>query len=34
MATYTIVGADQKQYGFVTEENIRDWIAEGRLNEA
>ena len=32
MATYTIIGGDQKQYGFVTEDNIRSWIAEGRLS--
>ncbi len=32
MATYTIIGADQKQYGSVTDENVRRWIAEGRLN--
>ncbi|HTY88209.1 MAG TPA: DUF4190 domain-containing protein [Candidatus Acidoferrum sp.] len=33
MATYTIIGGDQKQYSFVTEDNICHWIAEGRLNE-
>ena len=32
MATYTIIGADHKQYGSVTTENIGSWIAEGRLN--
>lgn len=32
MATYTIIGGDQKQYGLVTEDNLRNWIAEGRLN--
>jgi prepilin-type processing-associated H-X9-DG protein len=32
MATYTIIGADQKPYNLVTEDNIRAWIAEGRLN--
>jgi len=32
MATYTIIGADHKQYGSVTTENIGRWIAEGRLN--
>jgi len=32
MATYTIIGGDQKQYNFVTEDNIRSWIAEGRMN--
>ena len=33
MATYTIIGGDQKQYNLVTEDNIRNWIAEGRLSE-
>ncbi len=33
MATYTIIGGDRKQYNFVTEDNIRSWIAEARLNE-
>jgi Domain of unknown function (DUF4190) len=32
MAAYKIVGADQKEYGPVTEEQIRQWIAEGRAN--
>jgi prepilin-type processing-associated H-X9-DG protein len=32
MATYTIVGHDQKQYGSVTEEQLRQWIGEGRVN--
>jgi hypothetical protein len=32
MATYTIIGADQKPYNLVTEDNIRTWVAEGRLN--
>ena len=32
MATYTIIGSDQKQYGSVTADNIRNWIADGRLN--
>jgi uncharacterized membrane protein len=31
MATYTIIGGDQKQYGSVTADNIRQWITEGRL---
>ena len=31
MATYTIIGGDQKQYCLVTADNIRKWIAEGRL---
>lgn len=29
---YKIVGADQKEYGPVTEEQVREWIAEGRAN--
>ncbi len=33
MATYTIIGSDLKQYGSVTADDIRRWIAEGRLNE-
>jgi prepilin-type processing-associated H-X9-DG protein len=33
MATYTIIGSDQKQYGSVTPDDVRRWIAEGRLNE-
>lgn len=32
MATYTIIGGDQKEYGSVTADNIRQWIADGRLN--
>jgi hypothetical protein len=32
MATYKIIGADQKEYGPVTEEQIRQWISEGRAN--
>jgi GYF domain 2 len=32
MATYTIIGGDQKEYGPVTAEEVRKWIAEGRLN--
>ena len=31
MATYTIIGGDQKQYGSVTADDIRRWITEGRL---
>ena len=34
MATYTIIGGDQKQYGPVTADDVRQWIAEGRLSEA
>jgi hypothetical protein len=29
---YKIVGADQKEYGPVTEEQLRQWITEGRAN--
>jgi prepilin-type processing-associated H-X9-DG protein len=32
MATYTIIGHDQKQYGSVTEAQLRQWIADGRVN--
>lgn len=32
MANYTIIGGDQKQYGPVTEEELRQWIHDGRLN--
>jgi len=29
---YTIIGGDQKQYGPVTAEELRRWIAEGRAD--
>jgi prepilin-type processing-associated H-X9-DG protein len=29
---YKIIGADQREYGPVTVEQIREWIAEGRVN--
>ena len=29
---YKIIGADEKEYGPVSEEKIRDWIKEGRVN--
>ena len=29
---YTIIGADGKEYGPVTAEQLRQWIAEGRAN--
>jgi hypothetical protein len=29
---YKIIGADQKEYGPVTAEQIRQWVAEGRAN--
>src|ERR1017187_1952510 len=32
MASYTLIGGDQKQYGPVTEEQLRQWILDGRLN--
>ena len=32
MATYTIIGGDQKEYGPVTGDDLRQWMAEGRLN--
>jgi hypothetical protein len=32
MANYKIIGGDQKQYGPVSAEDLRKWIAEGRLN--
>jgi uncharacterized membrane protein len=33
MANYTIIGGDQKEYGPITADDVRQWIAEGRLNE-
>jgi hypothetical protein len=32
MANYTIIGGDGKQYGPITEGDLRRWIAEGRLS--
>jgi len=32
MANYNLIGRDQKQYGPITEEQLRQWIAEGRVN--
>ena len=32
MANYKIIGGDGQQYGPVTAEELRQWIAEGRLN--
>ncbi len=29
---YTIIGADEREYGPVTEEQIRQWVAEGRVD--
>jgi uncharacterized membrane protein len=31
---YKIIGADQREYGPVTAEQVREWIAEGRANGA
>jgi prepilin-type processing-associated H-X9-DG protein len=32
MATYTIIGGDGKEYGSVTADQLRRWIADGRAN--
>jgi hypothetical protein len=32
MPTYKIIGADQKEYGPVSGEQLSQWIAEGRVN--
>ncbi len=32
MATYIIIGNDQKQYGSITEDQLRQWLSEGRIN--
>jgi len=32
MPTYRIIGGDQKQYGPVSADELRQWIAEGRLS--
>lgn len=32
MANYLIIGGDGKEYGPVTETDVRQWIAEGRLS--
>ncbi len=29
---YRIIGGDQKEYGPVTAEHLRRWVAEGRVN--
>jgi hypothetical protein len=31
---YAIIGGDQKQYGPVTTAQMRDWIAQGRVNSS
>ena len=32
MANYLIIGGDGKEYGPVTDADVRQWISEGRLN--
>ena len=32
MPTYKIIGGDQKQYGPISADELRQWIAEGRLS--
>jgi hypothetical protein len=32
MANYIIIGGDQKEYGPITADDVRKWIAEDRLN--
>jgi hypothetical protein len=32
MPNYTLIGGDQKQYGPVTEAQLRQWILDGRVN--
>jgi type II secretory pathway pseudopilin PulG len=32
MATYTIIGGDQKEYGPISEAQLRQWIVDGRAN--
>lgn len=33
MANYIIIGGDQKEYGPISADDVRQWITEGRLNE-
>ena len=33
MANYTIIGGDQKEYGPITADDVRQWITEGRLGK-
>jgi hypothetical protein len=33
MATYTIIGSDGNQYGPVVEDQLRQWLLEGRINK-
>src|SRR5580693_2417883 len=30
--SYTIIGGDKKEYGPISADDVRQWIAEGRLN--
>jgi GYF domain 2 len=32
MANYTVIGGDGKEYGPITDADVRRWVAEGRLN--
>ena len=32
MANYKVIGGDLKQYGPVSADDLRKWIADGRLN--
>jgi uncharacterized membrane protein len=32
MANYIVIGGDQKEYGPITADGVRQWIAESRLN--
>ncbi|HEY1789894.1 MAG TPA: GYF domain-containing protein [Verrucomicrobiae bacterium] len=32
MANYTVIGGDGKEYGPISDGDLRKWIAEGRLN--
>lgn len=32
MANYAVIGGDGKEYGPITGEDLRRWVAEGRLN--
>jgi len=34
MANFIIIGGDNKEYGPVSEADVRLWISEGRLNTA
>jgi GYF domain 2 len=33
MANYIIIGGDQKEYGPITADDVRQWIGEGRLGK-